>query len=93
MSKPVFGQPPPFEVIDGREIDESWQDVTEYELYRKIGFVRAYQSDCAGIVQTPEGSMGFAAGDYIVTDDPPTHAWPVRREVFERTHQLVEDAE
>ena len=35
----------------------------------------------------PEGTMQPQTGDYLVSDDPPTHLWPVRREVFERTYE------
>ncbi len=44
-------------------------------------------------VDTPEGRMSADAGDYLVTDDPPTHAWPVKREVFERTHRYATEDE
>jgi hypothetical protein len=33
--------------------------------------------------------MTFKAGDYLLTDDPPTHVWPVDKAVFERTHEPV----
>lgn len=44
-------------------------------------------------VDTPEGRMSADADDYLVTDDPPTHAWPVKREVFERTHRWATEQE
>lgn len=54
--------------------------------YRKAAAVLAERATEAGVISTPEGDMHFAAGDYLVTDSPPTHAWPVKREVFERTY-------
>lgn len=55
----------------------------------KIGLVLAGQSPVPGYVSTPEGLMTFSAGDYLVTDDPPTHCWPVKKEIFERTYAEV----
>ena len=54
--------------------------------YRKVGAVLAARAEVPGVVRTPEGDMRYAAGDYLVTDLPPTHCWPVRREVFEATY-------
>ncbi|HEX5466698.1 MAG TPA: hypothetical protein VFW92_08515, partial [Candidatus Limnocylindrales bacterium] len=56
--------------------------------YRKVGYVLAEQATEPGIIATPEGDMRFEAGDYLVTDAPPTHMWPVKREVFERTYRM-----
>lgn len=36
-----------------------------------------------GQVEGDRDVMQFAPGDYIVTDDPPTHAWVVPQSVFE----------
>ena len=54
--------------------------------YRKTATVFATPALTDGEIETPEGVMRFAAGDYIVTDNPPTHAWPVKRAVFEATY-------
>lgn len=59
--------------------------------YRKIEPVWAQQTRSDGEIATPEGVMQYHAGDYIVTDRDRTHFWPVRRDIFERTH--VEDDE
>lgn len=59
--------------------------------YRKISDVLAEQATEPGRLTTPEGVMSFNAGDYLVSDRPPTRMWPVKREVFERTYRLVED--
>ena len=54
--------------------------------YRKTATVLAVDTVMGGVVRTPEGDMAFEAGDYLVSDDPPTHLWPVKRAVFERTY-------
>ena len=77
-------------VIHGQKIDRHPYSDREAELgvYVKGASVIAVQAQIAGIVKTPEGDMRFQAGDYIVTDNPPTHAWPVRQQVFEQTYNL-----
>jgi hypothetical protein len=55
--------------------------------YRKTAYVWAEPATMAGSIDTPEGRMEYEAGDYIVADSPPTHVWPVKREIFERTHE------
>ena len=57
--------------------------------YVKTATVLAAAAPCDGEVDTPEGVMRYREGDYIVTDNPPTHAWPVQRDVFLRTHRKV----
>lgn len=61
--------------------------------YVKMATVTALRLPFAFEVDTPEGRMSAEAGDYLVTDDPPTHAWPVKREVFERTHRYATEDE
>lgn len=55
-------------------------------VYSKTASVIAGQAQVPGIIDTSEGQMTFQAGDYIVTDNPPTHAWPVRADVFKGTY-------
>jgi hypothetical protein len=71
--------------IAGRELpDDFWSELpTEY---RKTATVLAQKVDYPFTVHTPEGEMNGEPGDYIVTDNPPTHAWPVRGSVFEATY-------
>lgn len=76
--------------VNGRNISEH-PDHHAAE-YRKIGTVLAATAHMGGIVETPEGTMAFEAGDYLVTDNPPTHLWPVKRDVFERTYVSAERA-
>jgi len=75
--------------IQGQKINEHPLGLFVGE-YKKIANVLAQAALEAGIVFTPEGEMAFNKGDYIVTDNPPTHAWPVKKEVFERTYVVVE---
>lgn len=63
---------------------------TPIREYRKTATVFAAQASASGVITTPEGQMSFDAGDYIVTDNPTTHAWPVKRDVFESTYVEVE---
>ena len=60
-------------------------------LYRKVGVVHAALASVDGTIETLEGTLEYKAGEhYIVSDDPPTHIWPVRRDIFEATYNVVE---
>jgi hypothetical protein len=61
--------------------------------YLKRAPVLAEQAERAGSISTPEGIMRFEAGDYLVTDSPPTHVWPVKRAIFEATYAGVSGAD
>lgn len=39
-----------------------------------------------GTITVRNGVIHFGPGDYIVSDDPPTYAWAVKKEVFEESH-------
>jgi hypothetical protein len=80
-----------YDVIDGRHLYLSTFPLSGVSprRYTKIASVLAAQAVHDGEVDTPEGTMWYKEGDYIVTDDPPTHAWPVKREVFERTYRYT----
>lgn len=78
-------------IIDGRNISAhplaehgDQVDVKRYRVGRSE--VLAGIATDFGHVQTPDGDVPFSPGDYIVSDLPPTHAWPVGQEVFEATH-------
>lgn len=58
--------------------------------YRKTATVRALQSPWPGVVHTLEGDMTYEAGDYICTG-PGGESWPVKKEIFEATYELVEE--
>jgi hypothetical protein len=73
--------------VDGRSpyvVESIMAGAVEYE---KTGHVYAIVAPRAGTIYTPEGVMSFEAGDMIVSDIPPTHAWPVKRAVFDRTYR------
>lgn len=59
--------------------------------FLKKASVLAEQCTEGGLIETPEGDMRYQAGDYLVTDSPPTHVWPVKREVFESTYSDMGD--
>ena len=78
--------------IDGRNINmHPLIDETVINEYVKFATVLAAQVSVDGKVFTPEGEMEFNNGDYIVTDNPPTHAWPVKKGVFENTYSKIVD--
>jgi hypothetical protein len=81
-------------VIAGQSIDRHpLSDKMPLAIYGKAGTVIAGQAQIAGVIKTPEGDMRFQAGDWILTDNPPTHAWPVRGAVFEITYDKLHDLE
>lgn len=57
--------------------------------YRKTATVRAIQMDAPFRVETTEGVMEGAAGDYLC-QGPAGECWPIKREVFEATYELVD---
>lgn len=78
-----------YDRLKGRNIHQHPFSHVAPRRYRKVANVLATEAPADGEVDTPEGVMRFAAGDFILTDDPPTHAWPVAREVFLRTYRSV----
>lgn len=76
-------------LIHGRHVDRHPLPEGEVAIYAKHGTVLAGQAQQAGLIETPEGQMTFQPGDWIVTDNPPTHAWPVRDQVFRDTYNKV----
>lgn len=71
--------------IAGQDLpDDFWAEPPAE--FRKTATVLARKVDYQFTVLTPEGEMNGEPGDYIVTDNPPTHAWPVRGSVFEATY-------
>lgn len=82
---------PEIRVINGRKMNLMEVDYfSNAPRYRKIAAVHALQSIEPGIIETLEGNMEFHSGDYLVTDDPPTHIWPVRQDIFEATYEELE---
>lgn len=73
--------------IDGRRIDR--HPLGEGKRYRKGTLVIAVEAPIGGVISTPEGEMRYQAGDFILTDDPPTHAWPVQAQIFRNTYRPV----
>ena len=77
--------------IEGRSPEYAAEFAAEAKEWRKTATVFARQHSIPFRVHTPEGVMEGAAGDYLVTSNPPTHMWPVRREIFEATYEEVKD--
>lgn len=75
------------QIIEGRNLTgEIPEGVVEY---RKTATVLARPWPVPFKVLTPEGEMLGEAGDYLVSDNPPTHYWTVKRGQFEATHAPV----
>lgn len=64
-------------------------DPFDVHCYRKTATVLACKTMEDGEIVTPEGVMRYRAGDWIVSDNPPTHVWPVKKDIFEATHEVV----
>jgi hypothetical protein len=80
-------------VIDGRDPVSVGRRFYDKPIFVKTGRVRALRLTHHVDVNTPEGTMGANAGDYLVADEEMTHCWPVKMEVFEATYEQVEDAQ
>ncbi|SFB89941.1 PGDYG protein [Alkalibacterium subtropicum] len=52
--------------------------------------VKAEQTDEHKDIQTLEGTMHANPGDYIITG-PGGEQWPVKKEIFEKTYEIIED--
>ena len=72
--------------LDGRNPEQVQRHMVGTYTYRKTTPVRARQMNRDFSVFTLEGVMRGHAGDYLVSDFEMTHAWPVRKDVFESTY-------
>jgi hypothetical protein len=70
-------------MIDYDIPEKAWRE------YVKVDRVLAVEADRTGVINTLNGPVWYSKGDYILTDNPPTHTWPVKRDIFKRTYQLV----
>ncbi|MGE7365381.1 PGDYG domain-containing protein [Desemzia incerta] len=52
--------------------------------------VRAKQTNKHIDVKTLEGTMHANPGDYIITG-PEGEKWPVKKEIFEKTYEILEE--
>lgn len=75
---------PTYNGRDSADVRHLMQGTNEFE---KTATVRARQMNHGFVVLTPEGRMEGHQGDYLVSDFEMTHAWPVRRDVFEATYR------
>ena len=53
-------------------------------------YLASIAPDFGTVESEDESEQEFAPGDYIVTDDPPTHAWAVEHNSFEATFTIPE---
>jgi hypothetical protein len=76
--------------IEGRSLTEHpLAQTAQPALYSKVGTVLVVEAPISGVILTPEGEMRYQAGDFILTDNPPTHAWPVQAQTFRNTYRAV----
>jgi hypothetical protein len=74
--------------------DEYLSTIGGADLYRKVAVVHAVLAKEDGMIETLEGTMEYQKDQhYIVSDDPPTHIWPVRRDIFEATYARIEGSD
>lgn len=52
--------------------------------------VKAKQTDKHTDIKTLEGIMHANPGDYIITG-PEGEQWPVKKEIFEKTYEVIDD--
>ena len=70
---------------------ERTYEATGPGVFRKTAPVWALVAEAAGEVEKKEGTTRFAAGDYIVSNDPTGEdVWAVEAEKFERMYQPAE---
>lgn len=79
--------------VPGRGIDKHpYADQSGgVEIYSRTATVLAAQAPVGGACETEEGDKRFQAGDWILTNNPPTKAWPVNDQIFRATYHRVAD--
>jgi hypothetical protein len=65
------------------------RDGGDFREYRKTAAVKALQMDRPFRVETNEGVMEGAAGDYLC-EGPAGECWPIKRDIFKATYEPVE---
>lgn len=64
-------------------------DMDGARVYRKTATIIAKQMNRVFVVQTPHGLVKGQVGDYLCSSMEGTDRWPVKKEIFERTHVEV----
>jgi hypothetical protein len=78
--------------IEGALVDRHpMSDGGKVELWSKSATVLAVEAPIGGVIMTRDGERRFQAGDFIVTDNPPTHAWRIGALEFKATHHKVNE--
>lgn len=80
--------------IDAREISQHPLAGGEMEVQRVFVGEKEFLACIAivgGVILSRKGTERFNAGDYIVSDDPPTNAWKVNPEAFRATYRYADD--
>lgn len=74
--------------LEGHLITEHPLAAEGLGIYSMGPTVLAAQAMVGGVLHTASGDQTFQAGDWIVTDNPPSHAFVVREQVFAQKYQL-----
>ena len=62
----------------------------KFKAFKKPIPVEVYKTDKHLDINTLEGTMHANPGDYIVTGTD-GEKWPVKKEIFEKNYQILED--
>ena len=76
--------------IDARQISQHPLAGGEMDVFPVMAGEATFLACLAivgGVIIQKKGTERFNAGDYIVSDDPPTNAWKVNREAFLATYR------
>lgn len=65
-----------------------WIPLAGGKEYRKTATVRARQMSAPFVVETEEGVMTGAPGDYLC-QGPAGECWPIKQAIFEATYEEV----
>ncbi|MCH4010553.1 MAG: PGDYG domain-containing protein [Furfurilactobacillus sp.] len=64
--------------------------MVRYKAVKRPIVVDAYQTTKPMDIKTLEGTMHANIGDWIITGNK-GEQWPVRKDIFEETYQLIQD--
>ena len=62
----------------------------KFKVVKKNIPVEAYQTDKCINIKTLEGTMHANVGDWIITGID-GEQWPVKKEIFEKTYQIISE--
>jgi hypothetical protein len=73
--------------VDADSFQQTYREVSQ-GLYEKSGNVWAKRAEVAGTIKTKEGSTDYAAGDYLVSNNPDeSDCYAVSAEKFKQLYE------